>query len=417
MKFKNLSKNEFWLLGLVALGLLAAFFIIKSAWQFHWSLYLVTGLNLAAILGVLVFTFVVSNRLMQKDKAVHELNERLAYEMQEIGIYDEKMRLLIELSEIVQACTTVNEATKAIAVKCRKILHFAEGSLYIMSNNNLLQLAAIWGEPVSQEQIISADQCWALRKVGIYHVKNTQTDLLCEHIPADKAETYMCIPLMAQNSIFGLLHLDFSPENASLSDENRLLISATVGTLSLSLANIKLREILRMQSLHDSLTGLFNRRSLEEFLVKEMDLSQRNNQHFAVVMVDIDLFKHFNDKYGHDAGDVVLQEFGRLFEKEIRSSDFACRYGGEEFLYVLHDCDLENAKKRAEEFREKASALSFRFQKQLLEHITISIGIAIFPEDGISMVDLIEAADKALYHAKKTRNQVVAYSEIDQSSL
>jgi diguanylate cyclase (GGDEF)-like protein len=363
------------------------------------------------IIGALHISRDITRRV-QQDKATRELNERLTYEMQELGIHNEKMLLLIELSDVVQACVSIQEATKAIAVKCRRILHFAEGSLFIKNASNVLEQATTWGEPAEQEKIISPMQCWALRKGGMYQVKNPQTDLICEHIAEKTAVPYMCIPLMAQNSIFGLLHLDFFSGDSTLSDENRILVSAISETLSLALANIKLREILRNQSLHDSLTGLYNRRYLEEFLTKEIHLTQRNNTHLAVVMIDIDHFKLFNDKYGHEAGDLVLQEFAKFLQNEIRVSDFACRYGGEEFLCVLHDCNLESAKLKAEEFRNKVSTIALIHDYRPLERITISLGISICPENGSNVNELIEAADKALYLAKVTRNRTIAYSEM-----
>lgn len=355
--------------------------------------------------------------ILQQEHASRELNEKLAYEMQELGIQNEKMTLLIELTDIVQACASINEATKPIAMKCRKILHFADGTLYISNTaENQLEEIVTWGEPVKHSSIITPDQCWALRKGHTYIIKNAHANLICEHISEDQAVPYMCIPLMAQNALIGLLHLDFASENQALSDENRLLISAVTETLALAFANIKLRETLRIQSLHDSLTGLYNRRFFNEFILKAISTAYRNQSHLAVVMIDIDFFKQFNDNYGHDVGDMVLEELGKLLQNEIRSNDLACRYGGEEFLCVLSDCTLDDAIKWSEKLRSKISNISIRFASHKIENITLSIGISIYPDDGLTAPILVESADQALYHAKRTgRNKVVTFYEIKRS--
>lgn len=345
---------------------------------------------------------------------VQELNEKLAFEMQEVGILNEKMKLLIEMSDMIQACSTVAEATVAISTKCKRILHFATGTVYIMDPvRNLLEKSATWGDPIQYNETITLEQCWALRKGSLYQVKNPHVDLICEHIQHKSEEPYMCIPLMAKTSIYGMLHLDFQSSSDMNNEEHRILISAVTETLSLALANIKMRETLRRQSLHDNLTGLYNQRYLEEVLVNEIDDAKNKNESVAIFMLDLDNFKVFNDNYGHEAGNAVLQELGRFFRSEIRSNDYVCRYGGEEFLCLLHRCGLNAAKVKAEEMRNKIANLNVMYGNQKLPHITASVGISIFPQDGTSLSQLIQTADQALYQAKSlNKNKVVAYSEI-----
>lgn len=344
-----------------------------------------------------------------------EFREMLTFEMQELSIQNEKMALLIELSEMLQACNSFEEAFKVIEDKCRKILHFADGTLYIATNqNHFLEIAVSWGMPVSQMAAITPDECWALRRGGLYHVKHPNIDLICNHILAkDDLNPYLCAPLLAQNSLIGMLHLDLASDGKALSFENRILITAVTETLALALANIQLRESLRNQSIHDSLTGLYNKRFLSEFFPKAINLAWRNKDNLGVLMMDIDFFKQFNDTYGHEAGDLLLAEIGKFFQNEMRSSDIICRFGGEEFLCVLHHCQLDNAKIRAEEIREKAGNVSILLRDRTINPISLSIGVAVYPDDGQTMAELIEAADKALYQAKKSgRNSVVAFSEM-----
>lgn len=353
------------------------------------------------------------SRRIEHENAIKGLNEVLSYEMQELGIHTEKMNLLIELSDMLQTCTTMEEAAQAITVKCRRILHFAVGSLYISTSlPNEFEFMTSWGDQIKHKNMIKLEECWALRKSVSYYVKNLKTDVLCEHIIDKTVASYMCIPLMAQNTVFGLLHLDLLAENL-LNSENRILISVVTETLALGLGNIKLRETLRNQSLLDSLTGLYNRRYLNEFLLHEINYAKRNKTTFAILMIDIDYFKQFNDQYGHEAGDLVLQELSAFFQKEVRASDITARYGGEEFLCVLHDCSLEGAIKRAEILRTGIAKLNIFYKKHSLGPITISVGVAVFPMDGLSTLDLIESADKALYQAKATgRNKIIIYSEM-----
>jgi len=179
----------------------------------------------------------------------------------------------------------------------------------------------------------------------------------------------------------------------------------------LTLANIRLRQSLKEQSIRDPLTGLFNRRYLTETLERELARAQRSGMPAAVVMIDVDHFKRFNDSFGHDAGDAVLQELGRFFKQSVRADDIACRYGGEEFCFVLPQMDHFSAQQRAEAIRVGAAALEVKSDGRVLGPVTLSLGVALFPEDGGDLESLVRAADAALYEAKKTgRNRVVMTS-------
>jgi diguanylate cyclase (GGDEF)-like protein len=175
---------------------------------------------------------------------------------------------------------------------------------------------------------------------------------------------------------------------------------------------LKLRETLRFQSIRDPLTGLYNRRYLEEFLQKEIYRSQRSGKPFAVVMIDVDHFKRFNDTFGHEAGDMVLQELGKFLRHNVRGSDVACRYGGEELTLILPESSLENSETFAEKIREGVKHLNVKSRHQSLDGITISIGVAVFPQDGLTYEQLLESADGALYRAKKAgRDRVILASD------
>lgn len=171
--------------------------------------------------------------------------------------------------------------------------------------------------------------------------------------------------------------------------------------------------LLRNQCVRDPLTGLFNRRYMQEFLIREIHHTQRTQKPLGLVLLDIDHFRHFNNTFGHQAGDVVLQEVSLFLQKSIRKSDIACRYGGEEFVVILPEASLEDTKERAEQLRAGVKHLKLNYLNQFLGKVTLSAGIACFPEYGKTGAELIQAADMALYSAKALgRDRVVTAQSI-----
>jgi diguanylate cyclase (GGDEF)-like protein len=176
----------------------------------------------------------------------------------------------------------------------------------------------------------------------------------------------------------------------------------------------QLQEALREQAIRDPLTGLFNRRYLDETLLRELHRCQRNNEPLAVAMLDLDHFKHFNDAYGHDAGDSVLRAIGELLLGSLRGGDIACRYGGEELTVILPGSALDDARMRFEELRQAVTQLDLHYRDGELLAITVSIGLAAAEPEEMDAAALLSRADAALYQAKEQgRNRVVA--NMDQS--
>jgi diguanylate cyclase (GGDEF)-like protein len=170
--------------------------------------------------------------------------------------------------------------------------------------------------------------------------------------------------------------------------------------IAMALSNLRLHETLRSQSIRDPLTGLFNRRFMEESLELEIRRAARNQRPLGMIMVDLDHFKYFNDNFGHEAGDLLLKELGALLKGNIRGEDIACRYGGEEFTLILPEGTGAVTRQRAEFFRDAIQRLDVHFRGLPLGKITASMGVAVFPDHGRSAKELIEAADKALYRSK-----------------
>src|SRR5882724_4806461 len=172
-----------------------------------------------------------------------------------------------------------------------------------------------------------------------------------------------------------------------------------------------LREKLREQAMHDKLTGLYNRHYVEEWFGLELRRAQRHGRPIAAIMLDVDHFKRFNDSFGHEAGDLVLRELAGALKRTTRGSDVASRYGGEEFLVLLPECPFDAALRRAERMREEVAKLELRYDGRPLGPISVSLGVAAFPDHAKESAELLRHADEALYEAKGAgRNRVVAYS-------
>ncbi len=172
-----------------------------------------------------------------------------------------------------------------------------------------------------------------------------------------------------------------------------------------------LREKLREQAMRDQLTGLYNRHYVEEWFGLELRRAQRHGRPIAAIMLDIDHFKRFNDAFGHEAGDLVLRELAGVLRRFARESDVASRYGGEEFLVLLPECPFDDARRKAEQLRGEVAKLELRYGDKPLGPVTISLGVAAFPDHARESEELLRCADEALYTAKQAgRNRVVAYS-------
>jgi diguanylate cyclase (GGDEF)-like protein len=246
--------------------------------------------------------------------------------------------------------------------------------------------------------------CWALRQGRSYLVSNVQRKLVCEHLGGRDGllDAYACLPLVTQGETLGLLHVSFSEEvliDAPL-DERVEELEGIATAVSLALGNLALRERLKSQSVRDGLTGLYNRRFLEESLPREIERCRRRNLPLTVVMADLDHFKKLNDTWGHEAGDLAIQSFAESARRHFRSEDLLCRYGGEEFCFVLPECPAQDAHARAAALLQSQRESLLRFGRDAIGPVTTSIGIATYPDQAADSSALVRLADAALYRAK-----------------
>lgn len=350
---------------------------------------------------------------VQEHTELQESYEKLANGMKELQEKNEQITLLVEMSDIMLACGSQEELSEVMAKYSQRLLQFSSGYLFIMHpSKNYLEKAASWGNPHPHDLTFTPEQCWAIRLGRIHYAGSSRIELMCSHMMFDEQPelSLLCVPLMAQNGIYGLLYLEVG---LKFDENQQLLITAFAELTALALANVRLRENLRYQSIRDPLTGLYNRRYLEDFLFKQLHQAERTKASFAILMLDLDHFKKINDTFGHDAGDLVLKELGQILNNDIRLGDIAARYGGEEFVLLLYDIDAQAAKMKAENLRSAISNLQVKYGAQPVGQITASIGISVYPDDAKSPAEVIEAADKALYQAKnKGRNKVILFSEI-----
>jgi diguanylate cyclase (GGDEF)-like protein len=200
-------------------------------------------------------------------------------------------------------------------------------------------------------------------------------------------------------------------ELASRRQVERSLREANARLQAQLVANLALQAQLREQAIRDAVTGLFNRRYLEETLERELSRAARDSQPVSVIMMDIDRFKNLNDAHGHKAGDLMLRAIGDMLRNQTRQADVACRYGGEEFVIVLPGVSLPVAHRRAEQLRASVEELRLDYEHAMLM-ATVSVGVAVSPDHAVTSDDLLRVADLALYQAKERgRNRVVAWGE------
>lgn len=355
----------------------------------------------------------ISSRKAVEEK-LKSANIELQGRLKELNNHTMESNLLTEMSGLLQSCLTLDEAVIPISKYGLKLFPGTSGGLYLSRQNaHHFELVSQWGSLHEKNSVIYASDCWGLRRSQPYYVQEVSSEICCNHIHliADEIKSYICIPLSAQGETFGLLYLEIHNKDTN---KHKLMIKefqraavAFADQITLALANIKLRESLHHQSMHDALTGLYNRRYMEEELNIEFMRALRKSEPLSLIMLDIDHFKQFNDVYGHEAGDLVLIEVSRIIKNHIRESDIPCRMGGEEFMMIIPDTTLELAKERAENICAAVSKATLMYKGVNLPGITISAGVATFPNHGTSKNEIVEAADKALYNAKKSgRNQV-----------
>jgi diguanylate cyclase (GGDEF)-like protein/PAS domain S-box-containing protein len=327
----------------------------------------------------------------------------------ELELRTMQITLLNEMSGLLQCAENTEEAYAVVGQSVNKLFADARaGAVFIYKPlSNALELTASWGEGHLGEPVFARDHCWSLRLGKPHWSESSNRGIVCEHIDRSVAAIYLCVPMVAHGETLGVLHLrydldarDNSEVDQKTRESQKRLAVAAASQIAVSLANLRLRETLRDQSIRDPLTGLFNRRFMQESLDKELQRAKRKQRSLSLIFLDLDHFKRFNDAFGHDAGDSVLQSMADIFRMHFRAEDVICRYGGEEFAVILPESSIQDALKRAEALRLATKDLKLVHRGVLLDPVTLSVGIAGFPEHGQSAQELLDRADKTLYQSK-----------------
>jgi diguanylate cyclase (GGDEF)-like protein/PAS domain S-box-containing protein len=353
----------------------------------------------------------LQEEMLERDFARNALDQQNALMMKELEKRSERATMLAKMGELLQSCVSREEVFAAALGFAPKIFPGIRGAVALLNGGrSSAEVIGSWSGCQLPMTEFEPTACWALRTGHPHLVSAGDNTARCAHAVGIE-NTYLCVPILAQGETLGIVHFQASDETPQLDPSERSFKTTFAGQVGLSIANIRLREALRTQSVRDALTGLYNRRYLEEVLDREVRRAGRAGQSLAVLMIDLDHFKRFNDTYGHDAGDAVLREAAFFLLRNVRAEDFVCRYGGEEFVVILPTAGLDGARARAERLRSKMRELNIMYQGKSLGTVTFSVGVAAFPEHGMAPKDLMAAADAALYAAKRGgRNQVALAS-------
>ena len=355
-------------------------------------------------------------QLQQRTKELTVTNDRLTKTINELTQRNLEILTLQQLGEFLQACESEEETFHVLIGTCRRLFSSDAGYLSLMDDSmKSLRVVDFWGDKKYKGFEFDQQQCWAVRRGKMHAVQDAQVTPVCPHSGISSNESSLCVPMTAHGQVIGMMHLlirsgkakQTKKELEQLFEAKQRLFVNMADRYAMSLTDLRLRETLKIQAIRDPLTGLYNRRHMEASFHREISRAQRHDAPLGVIMVDIDHFNVFNDTYGHDMGDKVLREIGAFTLGHVRDEDIACRYGGEEIIIILPDASLRNTHQRAEQLRSGIEGLAVEMYDE--EHtVTASLGVAIFPEHGATVKEVIKAADTALYEAKnKGRNRVV----------
>jgi diguanylate cyclase (GGDEF)-like protein/PAS domain S-box-containing protein len=349
------------------------------------------------------FSYMVEDVTEQRAQAeaLRRANAQLESSTVQLNAHRREMDKLAELNDYLQASRSLSDAHDAIAELVGPLFPDCSGAVFLCNDaGNLLEALTTWGDHFNSESIFAPEDSWAIRRNRTHWVDHEHPRLLSKHIHRDPLPAEcLSIPMIAQDSLQGMLYLT-SPQAGVLNDGKRSFAQTVAEQLAASLANVKLGSNLKIDRVHDALTGLFNRRYLEEALEREVYSAARQQRTIGLILLDIDHFRQFNNTFGHEAGDVVLRSLGGFLSRTLHNNDIAGRYGGEEMVVILPNASFDDIRSRAQQLLDGVKQLHCEHANQHLDPITVSIGVAIFPENGMTWQSLCQSAEMALSRAK-----------------
>lgn len=330
--------------------------------------------------------------------AYNDMADRLGVSMEQQDVRQRSVALLSEMSRRLQAIQTEGELSEVLDCFMARLLPEQAGALYLHNHSrNMLFRISSWGNPRSSPEMFPPANCWGLRRGQAHSVAGPGKDLFCAHAAASEPVERLCEPVLAGGEVLGLLYVE-----GHLAEECRFRLTAIMENVALALVNENLRARLREQSIRDPLTGLFNRRYMEESLALEMARAERSDTPLSIVMCDIDHFKRFNDGHGHAAGDVLLAAIAALVQSQFRQGDIVCRYGGEEFTVIAPGASLALVRRRVDALGAAVREMTVEYQGRRLGPVTMSFGIDSWAGgDPGRLGSMMAEADRALFRAKE----------------
>jgi len=315
--------------------------------------------------------------------------------------------ILSRMTQRMQGCGSVAELEIIVRRFVPEVAPQFAGRLYLMDpRRQVLVEGCSWLEPAHSAAEFVPLACWGLRRGAPHRPAGASFDVPCDHLTGPGPPDSLCIPLNGQHGTLGLLYFERSTA-IEVEESNDTFLLMLAENIALALDNLRLREALSALAMVDALTTLPNRRQLDEVLARELAQAERDGTSLCCAMIDIDHFKLFNDKHGHDAGDAVLRAVGQSLRELVRDASLVFRYGGEEFLMLLPGVEPDVAAERTEEIRGRLAALRVQHEGEDLGQITASIGLACAPLHG-HWHTVVQTADAALLRAKQAgRNRVV----------
>jgi len=390
---------------------------------------------LTIIMVIILFTKLIKSKITKPvsiiTKEVSNVNLRGKFKKDmeigeipnnEIGILAKKFKALInsiaelfEFKETIEEDSSVFEVFERIKYLLKEKLKLNDFSIYNVKNrkdkieliyNTKEEDGRMW---CSREILIEPNHCRAKRTAKIVD-SSVDYPGICPYFRGEGME-HICIPIYFQESVNSIVQILYNKREKQKVESQKQIILTYLKEATPVLEAKQLMKSLKETIMRDPLTGIYNRRFLEEYSDHLVKTIERKKEKIGVIMIDLDHFKKVNDRFGHDVGDFVLKNVVETFHNTIRRSDMAFRYGGEEFLIILHDIkNRDIARSVAEKIRLNVEQSNVKKLAIKLSNITISIGVSIFPDDSDNFWEVVKYADIALYKAKRSgRNKVVVF--------
>ncbi|MEE9384386.1 MAG: diguanylate cyclase [Nannocystaceae bacterium] len=364
--------------------------------------------------AVVVFIDVDEQVLIQRE--LRGANTQLAESVSRLERSNQMMNLVTEMGDFLLNCSTLPEFYDVTSRFVCRIFSEHSGGVYVLDESHVnLEAVARWGDQSPTAAYFTRESCWALRRGRAHRLSPGGLVPRCSHVDG-ATRSYICLPMMAQGEALGVVQADL-PEvpqgglnHQIVSDTTHRTMISVAEHVAGALANLRLRESLSIQAIRDPLTGLFNRRYMEEWLHRELARCHQRDLPLSLLMIDLDHFKNFNDIFGHAAADEVLRRVAELLNRHVGTDGIVCRYGGEEIVVALPEASLDEGVASAQGFLAALRHLRVQYRGAELDVVTASVGVAAIPEHGTTADALLRCADEAMYAAKHAgRDRVHPY--------